>query len=471
MEPVSNVIVTSNTTRLIEYSDTVRLTCSATGTDVSYLWLEENSRVIPGGRIVLNEDNSTLTVSGVLRTDGSFTCRASNMINEITSSPFSLHVNYGPDRPYIIIQPDSSFHVAGSSLRLTCFTESRPDAELNWKLNGASLQSGQEVILDSISVRYTGKYTCEASNRVTKRINASTTEIIVFETVTGVTVVVSDPTPLEDPDTISLSCHASGTVQTRTWFKDNQPIQENGRIFTSPDKAKLTIIRANRNDAGTYKCIASNSFSSGAGETNVQVYYENCTFRAGAIVGIIFGLLIMGLVGGFSGWLFARKAGGLFSIKYPPKSKYGTSRNPGRKSTFDTKTVNSSEYYENVQMDEQGARNKAQDGDSTYTGLVLEYRSVYGDLNRYVNRIWGCRRIMSLVKERTCVLSARPLDSVGNTGDSRRTDPMETPPHRPQDDPQPGGFNRIRRDLLGAMDINKRNTYSHHTRHLVRGYS
>ncbi|XP_072892523.1 cell adhesion molecule CEACAM1-like [Hemitrygon akajei] len=352
-EPVSNVIVTSNATRLIEYSDTVRLTCSATGTDVSYLWLEENNKIIPGGRIVLNEDNSTLTVSGVLRTDGNFTCRASNVINEITSAPFSLNVNYGPDRPYIITQPNSSFHVAGSSLRLTCFTESRPDAELNWQLNGAHLHNGQEVILDSISVSNAGKYTCEASNSVTKRNNASATQINVFETVTGVTVVVSDPTPLEDPDTISLSCHASGTVQTRTWFKDNQPIQENGRIFTSPDKAKLTIIRANRNDAGTYKCIASNAFSSGAGETNVQVYYENCTFRAGAIVGIIFGLLIMGMVGGFSGWLFARKAGGLFNIKYPPKSKYGKSRNPGRKSTFDTKTVNSSEYYENVQMDEQ----------------------------------------------------------------------------------------------------------------------
>ncbi|XP_059814530.1 carcinoembryonic antigen-related cell adhesion molecule 5-like [Hypanus sabinus] len=380
-ERVSNVTVTSNATRLIEYSDTVRLTCSARGTNVSYLWHAENRKIIPGDRIVLNEDHSTLTVSGVLRTDGSFTCRASNMINEITSSPFSLHVSYGPDRPSVITQPHASFYIAGSTIRLTCSTESRPDAELNWEQNGARLQSGHEVVLDSVSVAHTGKYTCEAYNTITKRNNASTTEIIVFETVTGVTVVASDPNPLEDPDTITLSCPASGTVQTRTWFKDNQPIQENGRIFTSPDKAKLTIIRANRNDAGTYKCIASNSFSSGAGVTNVQVYYENCTFRAGAIVGIILGLLIMGLVGGFSGWLFAGKAGGLFSIIYPPKSKNGTGRNSGWKSTFDTKTVNSSEYYENVQMDEQGARNNAQDGDSTYTGLILEYRSVYRDLN------------------------------------------------------------------------------------------
>ncbi|XP_059818904.1 carcinoembryonic antigen-related cell adhesion molecule 5-like [Hypanus sabinus] len=414
-EPVSNVTATSNATMLIEYSDTVRLTCSATGTDVSYLWLEDNSVIIPGGRFELSADHSTLTVSGVLRSDGNFTCRASNLINEITSNPLYLDVHYGPDLPHIITQPDSPFHVAGSTVRLTCFSESRPSAELNWQLNGAHLQSGQEVVLDSISVSHTGEYTCEAYNRVTKRINASTTQINVFEPVSNVTVtsnatmlieysdtvrltcsargtdvsylwlednsvitpggrfelsadnstltvsgvlrsdgnftcrasnlineITSDPlyldvynplgngskleseliskhtgitartyddiklaaskyyvhfvdeskgilivftgtvagvavvanasTPLENLDTVALSCDASGTVQTRTWFKDNQPIKENGRIFTSPDKANLTIIRVNRNDAGTYKCIASNSFSSGAGEIYVQVY-------------------------------------------------------------------------------------------------------------------------------------------------------------------------------------------------------
>ncbi|XP_059814473.1 carcinoembryonic antigen-related cell adhesion molecule 5-like [Hypanus sabinus] len=363
-EPVSNVTVTSNATMLIEYSDTVRLTCSATGTDVSYLWLEENSVIIPGGRFELSANHSTLTVSGVRRTDGNFTCRASNLINEITSDPLCLDVYYGPDLPHIITQPDSPFHVAGSTVRLTCFTESRPNAELNWQLNGAHLQSGQEVVLDSISVGHTGEYTCEAYNRVTKRINASTTEINVFEPVSNVTVtsnatmlieysdtvrltcsargtdvsylwlednsvitpggrfelsadnstltvsgvlrsdgnftcrasnlineITSDPlyldvyrtvagvavvanasTPLENLDTVALSCDASGTVQTRTWFKDNQPIKENGRIFTSPDKAKLTVITVNRNDVGTYKCIASNSFSDGAGEIYVQVY-------------------------------------------------------------------------------------------------------------------------------------------------------------------------------------------------------
>ncbi|XP_072893222.1 cell adhesion molecule CEACAM20-like [Hemitrygon akajei] len=359
----------------------------------------------------------------------------------ICCNPFCAFVLDGPDRPHIITQPDSPFHVAGSTIRLTCFTESRPGAKLNWQLNGAHLHSGQEVILDSISVSNAGKYTCEAYNTVTKRINASTTQIIVFEAVTGVAVVANDSTPLENLDTIALSCDASGTVQTRTWSKDNQPIQENGRIFTSPDKAKLTIISVNRNDAGTYKCIASNSFSNGAGETYVQVYYgpekvrivpkrpvvsnivsnltlacfalsvpygeytwyngnnllqtgqeltlvsvssvdvgsytcrvtngvtnrnsyltvhvtaqatkadDNITLTTGAIVGIALGLLGMGLIGGVSGWLIARKTG---RVKNSPPPQYETSSNFGRNSTLDTKTVNASPSYVNFPRNEQG---------------------------------------------------------------------------------------------------------------------
>ncbi|XP_062895374.1 carcinoembryonic antigen-related cell adhesion molecule 5-like isoform X2 [Mobula hypostoma] len=463
IEPVSNVTVTSNAARLIEYNDTVTLTCLARGTAVSYLWLEENSMIIPGGRIELSADNSTLIVSGVLRTDGTFTCRANNLISEITSAPFSLDVNYGPDRPHIITEPDSTLHVAGSSVSLTCFTLSHPDAELNWQLNGAHLQSGQLLILDNISVSQTGRYTCEAYNMLTMKKNSSTREIDVYEPVTGVTVVANDSTPLENLDTIALSCDASGPVQARAWFKDNQPIQENNRIFTSSGKAKLIIISVNRNDAGTYKCIASNSFSSGSGETYVQVYYgpemirivperpvvsntvsnltltcfalsvpwgiyvwyngnnllqtgqelrllsarmvdvgsytcrvtnrvtnrnsnltvhvtaeapktdDNITLTAGAIVGIVLGLLGMGLIGGVTGWFIARKTSG---IKDPPQSK------SGRKSTLDTNTVNTPQNYENFPRNEQGASHNAQDENSTYMELNLGDRSVYSDLKR-----------------------------------------------------------------------------------------
>ncbi|XP_072130938.1 cell adhesion molecule CEACAM6-like [Mobula birostris] len=290
IEPVSNVTVTSNATRLIEYSDSVAITCFARGTEVSYLWLKENSPIIPCGRFELSADNSTLAVSGVRRTDENFTCRASNLINSSTSAPFHLDVYYGPDRPYIITQPNSSLHVAGSTIRLTCLTQSRPVAELKWRLNGAHPQSGQVLILDNISVCQTGNYTCEAYNNVTNRKNTSTTQINVLAKTDG--------------------------------------------IFT---------------------------------------------LGSGAIAGIMLGLLGVGLIGGITGWLTARKTGG---IKDPPQSKHDTSTNSGKNSTLDTNAADASQNYENFPGNEQGTMDNADDGNSTYMGLVLQDRSAYSDLKR-----------------------------------------------------------------------------------------
>ncbi|XP_062895376.1 carcinoembryonic antigen-related cell adhesion molecule 6-like isoform X4 [Mobula hypostoma] len=322
--------------------------------------------------------------------------------------------------------------------------------------------SNGSLLLKSVNVRDSGEYRVNMVP-VSGSQTSATITLRVIEPVTGVTVVANDSTPLENLDTIALSCDASGPVQARAWFKDNQPIQENNRIFTSSGKAKLIIISVNRNDAGTYKCIASNSFSSGSGETYVQVYYgpemirivperpvvsntvsnltltcfalsvpwgiyvwyngnnllqtgqelrllsarmvdvgsytcrvtnrvtnrnsnltvhvtaeapktdDNITLTAGAIVGIVLGLLGMGLIGGVTGWFIARKTSG---IKDPPQSK------SGRKSTLDTNTVNTPQNYENFPRNEQGASHNAQDENSTYMELNLGDRSVYSDLKR-----------------------------------------------------------------------------------------
>ncbi|XP_051901304.1 carcinoembryonic antigen-related cell adhesion molecule 5-like [Pristis pectinata] len=273
LEPVSEPNITANATSLIEYNDSVKLICSATGTAVSYLWLEDNSTIIPGGRFVLGADKSTLTIPGVLRTDGPFTCIAYNSISEKTSEPFYLNVYYGPDRPNITTNPDSPPYTAGSSVTLTCSAESRPTANLDWSLNGDFLQTGQQLILDNISVSKTGNYTCQAFNNVTEKYSASTLEITLLEPVSNVTVTCNNLSPVENNDTVVLICDAQGTIQRRTWLKNNQPIQENDRIFTSSDKANLTITRVNKTDTGTYNCTVSNDYNSGSAAIYVQVNY------------------------------------------------------------------------------------------------------------------------------------------------------------------------------------------------------
>ncbi|XP_062895383.1 uncharacterized protein LOC134341456 isoform X2 [Mobula hypostoma] len=145
----------------------------------------------------------------------------------------------------------------------------------------------------------------------------------------------------------------------------------------------LLLKSVNVRDSGEYRVNmvpVSGSQSSATITLRVSAKTDdNYTLGSGAIVGIVLGLLIVGLIGGVSGLLIARKIGGIKDI---PQSKHDRSINSGRKSTPDTNTVNPSQIYENFMGIEQGTRDNADDGSSTYMGLVLEDRSVYSDLKR-----------------------------------------------------------------------------------------
>ncbi|XP_067831361.1 carcinoembryonic antigen-related cell adhesion molecule 5-like isoform X2 [Heptranchias perlo] len=275
IEPVSKPNVTANATNPIEHNDTVALTCFASGTAVSYQWLEDNSTIIPDKRFGLSGDNRTLTVSGVLRSDGGFMCYAYNAVNGMTSDLYHLDVSYGPDLPNISINPDLPVYISGRAVAFSCSADSNPPSEFEWYLNDTLLQpKGHQLTIDSITLNGTGKYTCHAFNNLTKKYNASTKQILVIEPVSSVNVSANNSKPVENIDTVSLSCSASGSVQTRIWFKNNRAIQDNDRIITtSPDNRTLTIISVNRNDSGTYKCNASNDFSFNSGDTILQINY------------------------------------------------------------------------------------------------------------------------------------------------------------------------------------------------------
>ncbi|XP_059817226.1 carcinoembryonic antigen-related cell adhesion molecule 7-like [Hypanus sabinus] len=248
-----------------------------------------------------------------------------------------LHITAGESQQFTITVEHSQINVTAGGEALFSVRPSSNVSSGSWNFNGITIAqwigqtefvdnsykprakifiSNGSLLLKSVSMSDSGEYRVNMVP-TSGSMTSATVTLRVIGPVTRVAVVTNNSTPLENLDTVALRCVASGSVQTRTWFKDNQPIQENVRIFTSPDRAKLTIIRVNRNDVGTYKCIARNSFSSSAGETYVEVYCKytaktdgNCTLGSGAIVGIVLGLLGMGLIGGVNGWLIARKSGG-----------------------------------------------------------------------------------------------------------------------------------------------------------------
>uniref|UniRef100_A0A4W3GWG2 Ig-like domain-containing protein n=1 Tax=Callorhinchus milii TaxID=7868 RepID=A0A4W3GWG2_CALMI len=178
-ESVSNIVVTPNVTQSVEYNDTVGLTCTASGTDVSYQWLKDNKTISSDNRTVLSVDNKPLTIAAVLRADsGNYTHWDNNTVSNDTSHPFYLNVNYGPELPNVSIIPDKILYSSGTTVKFLCSADSNPASEFQWFHNGASLQqNGQQIIINNISMNATGNYTCQAHNNVTLRYNEATREI------------------------------------------------------------------------------------------------------------------------------------------------------------------------------------------------------------------------------------------------------------------------------------------------------
>ncbi|MBN3289003.1 CEAM1 protein, partial [Polypterus senegalus] len=93
LDPASVPTIQSNVTNPVEFNDTVTLTCTASGSDISCWWFNGSSEVSDTQRIHLSADKRTLTISGVLRSDdGPFYCYVYNHVSNGTSKPFNLDV-------------------------------------------------------------------------------------------------------------------------------------------------------------------------------------------------------------------------------------------------------------------------------------------------------------------------------------------------------------------------------------------
>uniref|UniRef100_A0A669DTC1 Ig-like domain-containing protein n=1 Tax=Oreochromis niloticus TaxID=8128 RepID=A0A669DTC1_ORENI len=164
---VSSVLVTSSSTDLVEFSGSVSLSCSASGSSLSFLWLNGSSEVTASDRVHLTDGGSSLTVINVTRSDqGPFSCRV--------SSPVSTGTSDGPENINLILSPPQGCFAVGSDISLTCSVGSRPPAQFKWFLNGDQLpDTGSELRLMNVQMSQSGNYSCQAFNNRTLRSQTS----------------------------------------------------------------------------------------------------------------------------------------------------------------------------------------------------------------------------------------------------------------------------------------------------------
>ncbi|XP_054637539.1 carcinoembryonic antigen-related cell adhesion molecule 5-like [Dunckerocampus dactyliophorus] len=279
-EPITGVTLMANESNLVEFNDTVVLTCAvSTGTSLSFTWLNITSEVTADGNVQISEDGSQLTIVQVTRYDqGPFKCNVSNGISQGISLQVSFDISYGPTNPKVSVTPSKDTHITGSDITLSCSAESKPNATIQWLVNEVNINhSDPQLELTNVTESHSGDYQCLLHNSVTSRFISATAMISIMAPITAVMVNrTGGPAIAQEPFT--LMCHVTGEVHLIQWWMNGDLVSaDNTTVFGVGNKT-LTLSPAQPSDAGEYQCRAYNAVSNMTSSPyTVEVYYGPST--------------------------------------------------------------------------------------------------------------------------------------------------------------------------------------------------
>ncbi|TRZ22552.1 hypothetical protein HGM15179_004536 [Zosterops borbonicus] len=259
----------------------VRLECEARGIPAPILtWLKDGSPVssVSNGLQVLSGGRVLALPSAQLSDTGTFTCVAVNAAGE-SQRDIDLRVHVPPD---IAGEEQNVSALLGQSLELRCRGSAVPPPRLSWLRDGRPLLEkpglsisgdGSVLKIEGAQVQDAGRYTCEATNVAGKTEKNYNVNIWVSPSISGSDD--SSQLTVTEGSLISLVCESSGIPPpSLTWKKNGSPVvpEPSGRVRVLSGGRQLQVAVADRSDAASYTCIASNVAGSATKEYSLQVY-------------------------------------------------------------------------------------------------------------------------------------------------------------------------------------------------------
>ncbi|XP_071421021.1 hemicentin-1 [Pithys albifrons albifrons] len=271
----------SSDTVTVVVNNPVRLECEARGIPAPVLtWLKDGSPVssFSNGLQVLSGGRVLALPSARLGDSGTYTCVAVNAAGE-SQRDVELHVLVPPD---ILGEEQNVSLLAGQALELLCQSNAVPSPVLSWHKDGRPLlrkpglsisEDGSVLKVEGAQGQDGGRYTCEATNVAGKTERNYNVNIWVSPSISG-SDDSSQLTVIEG-SLISLICESSGIPPpSLTWQKNGSPLvpEPSGRVRVLSGGRQLQIAVADKSDAASYTCIASNVAGSAKKEYSLQVY-------------------------------------------------------------------------------------------------------------------------------------------------------------------------------------------------------
>ncbi|XP_035878268.1 hemicentin-2 [Phyllostomus discolor] len=258
------------------------LLCEATGVPPPGVrWFRGEEPVSPGEDTYLLAGGWTLKMTRVQEGHrGLYSCLASNAAGEARRN-FSVEVLVPPsiedeDLEEVVKVPE------GHTAHLTCNATGHPQPKVTWFKDGRPLAGGDTHYISpdgallrvvQANLSSAGHYACISANAVGEKTRHFQLSVLVVPTILGasedsadeeVTVTINNP--------ISLICEALAFPSpTITWMKDGSPFEASSNIQLLPGTHGLQILNAQKEDAGQYTCVVTNTLGEAVKNYHVEV--------------------------------------------------------------------------------------------------------------------------------------------------------------------------------------------------------
>ncbi|EMP38793.1 Hemicentin-1 [Chelonia mydas] len=268
----------------------VRLECEARGIPTPILtWLKDGSPVssFSDGLQVLSGGRVLALTSAQISDTGKYICVAVNAAGE-KQRDIDLRV-YVP--PNIMGEEQNVSVLISQAVELRCQSNAIPPPMLTWLKDGRPLlkkpglsisEDGSVLKIEEAQVQDTGRYTCEATNVAGKTEKNYNVNVWVPPSIYG-SDELSQLAVIEG-SLISLVCESSGIPPpSLTWKKNSSPLPADptGRVRVLSGGRQLRIAIAEKSDAASYMCLASNIAGNTKKEYNLQVYVRPTILNSG----------------------------------------------------------------------------------------------------------------------------------------------------------------------------------------------